>query len=76
LGDTTRSWLNFDMRLALQPYLMYWSEVLSWAPPGWEEFASRDKGALLEEAQSKTPEEDPRRFDISVLDALIERLPK
>ena len=75
-GDATRSRRNFDMHLALQPHLMDWFEALSQALPGRVEFAFPDKDALLAELKGKAPEEDPRRFDVSVLDALLERLPR
>ena len=75
-GDATRSRRRFDMHLALQPHLMDWFEALSALLPGQVEFALRDKDALLAELKRKTPEASPRRFDISVLDALVARLPR
>ncbi len=74
-GDLTRSRRRFDMHLALQPHLMDWYEAFSQVLPGRVEFAFPDKDALLAELKSKAPEEDPRRFDVSVLDALLQRLP-
>lgn len=74
-GDPTRSRSNFDMHLALQPHLIAWFRALSEALPGQVRFAWPDQQALLHEIQNKTPEENPRRFDVSVLDALLERLP-
>jgi hypothetical protein len=75
-GDATRSRRNFDMHLALQPHLMDWFEALSFALPGRVKFAFPDREALLTELKEKAPEEDPQRFDVSVFDTLIERLPK
>lgn len=74
-GDATRSRRNVDMHLALQPHLMDWFEALSEALPERVEFAFPEQDALLAELKSKAPEDDPRRFDVSVFDALIERLP-
>ncbi|WP_298464315.1 hypothetical protein [uncultured Erythrobacter sp.] len=74
-GDATRRRGNFEQHLALQPHLIEWfsavSDVLSDCVR-WE-FPDRDN--LLAEIKSKAPEENPRRFDVSVFDALIERLP-
>ena len=74
-GDATRSRRNFEMHLALQPHLIHWFEALSKALPGRVEFGFPDKDALLNQIKSKTPEENPRRFDVSVLDALVAALP-
>ena len=74
-GDRTRTRRRFDMHLALQPYLMCWYEALAEVLPGRIEFAFPDKEALLNRIKNKAPEENPRRFDVSVLDALLERLP-
>ena len=73
-GDATRTRRRFDMHLALQPHLMRWYEALSEVLPGQIEFAFPDKDDLLARAKSKAPEENPRRFDVSVLDALLARL--
>lgn len=75
-GDATRSRRNFEQHLALQPHLMDWFEALAKALPGRVEFAFPDKDALLTELKNKTPEVNPRRFDVSVFDALIEGLPE
>ena len=75
-GDATRTRRNFDMHLALQSHLVDWFEALALALPGRVEFAFPDRDTLLAELKIKAPEEDPRRFDVSVLDALLERLPK
>ena len=74
-GDNTRTRRRFDMHLALQPHLMDWFEAMADIFPGRVDFAFPDKSVLLEEIKNKTPEDDPRRFDVSMLDALIERLP-
>ena len=74
-GDLTRRRGNFDEHLALQPHLIDWFSTLSDILPGRVEFAFPDPAVLLSELQSKTPEENPRRFDVSIFDALIERLP-
>ncbi len=74
-GDATRSRSNFETHLALQPHLMDWFEALAQVLPGRVEFGFRDKDALLAELNKKAPEASPRRFDVSLLDALLERLP-
>ena len=74
-GDPTRSRRRFDMHLALQPHLMDWYETLAEVLPGRVEFAFPDRAELLAELKTKAPEDDPRRFDVSVLDTLLERLP-
>ena len=74
-GDTTRSRSRFDMHLALQPHLMDWFEALARVLPGQVEFAFPDKDVLLGELKTKAPEEHPRRFDVAVLDGLLEALP-
>ena len=74
-ADPTRTRRRFDMHLALQPHLMDWYETFSVALPGRVEFAFPDKDALLAELNSKAPEENPRRFDVSVFDALLATLP-
>ncbi|QFT76959.1 hypothetical protein [Erythrobacter sp. THAF29] len=75
-GDETRSRRNFDMHLALQPHLIKWFEALAIALPGRVAFSFPDQDALLAELKSKAPEENPRRFDVSVLDALVKALPR
>jgi hypothetical protein len=75
-GDPTRRRGNFDQHLALQPHLMDWFMTMSEVLPGRVRWAFPEKDALLTELKEKAPEEDPRRFDVSVFDALIERLPK
>ena len=74
-GDPTRSRRRFDMHLTLQPHLMDWYEALDPILPGRIEFAFPDQPTLQAELESKAPEEDPRRFDVSALVALFERLP-
>jgi hypothetical protein len=75
-GDPTRRRGNFDQHIALQPHLMDWFGALSTVLPGRVQFAFLQPDALLAELKEKAPEEDPRRFDVSVFDALLERLPK
>jgi len=75
-GDPTRSRRNFDKHLALQPHLIDWFETLSDVLPGRVAFAFPDQNQLEHELKTKAPEANPRRFDVSVFDALIERLPK
>lgn len=75
-GDVTRSRRRFDMHLALQSHLIEWFEALAEVLPGRVEFAWPEQAALLTDIQSKTPEANPRRFDVSAFDALIERLPR
>ncbi|MEL6530314.1 MAG: hypothetical protein AAFQ27_10150 [Pseudomonadota bacterium] len=75
-GDGSRRRGNFEQHLALQPHLIEWFTAMSSVLPGrvrWE-FPVRDD--LLTELKSKTPGENPRRFDVSVFDALIENLPE
>jgi len=74
-GDPTRSRRRFEMHLTLQPHLMDWYVALDLVLPGRIEFGFPEQAALQAELESKAPEEDPRRFDVSVLDALFERLP-
>ncbi len=74
-GDETRRRGNFDQHLALQPHLMRWFETLSDVLPGRVEFAFPDQEQLLAEIQNKTPEENPRRFDVSIFDSLVGQLP-
>ncbi len=74
-GDATRSRRRFDMHLALQPHLIDWFTALSEALPDRVEFAFPQQVTLQTELKNKAPEEDPRRFDVSVFDALVERLP-
>ncbi|MEM1197140.1 MAG: hypothetical protein AAGH57_13625 [Pseudomonadota bacterium] len=74
-NDPTRTRRNFERHLALQPYLMAWFEALAGVLPGRVEFGFRDRDTLLGELKNKAPEENPRRFDVSALDALFERLP-
>ncbi len=75
-GDVTRRRRNFDMHLALQPHLMDWFTALSEVLPGRVQFDWPDRDEFLAEPKNKAPEENPRRFDVSVFDALIERLPR
>lgn len=74
-GDATRARRNFDMHLALQPYLMRWFEALAEVLPGQVEFGLREKDAILRTVKNKAPEASHRRFDVSLLDALFARLP-
>ena len=74
-GDHTRRRGNFDQHLALQPHLIRWFETMEQIFPGRVRWQFPNHSALLSEVQNKTPEENPRRFDISAFDALVERLP-
>lgn len=74
-GDLTRSRDRFDMHLALQPHLMAWFEALDAVLPGRVEFAFATPNDLRVKFKEKAPDEDPRRFDVSVLTELLERLP-
>ncbi|MEP2551483.1 MAG: hypothetical protein ABJH26_09335 [Marinomonas sp.] len=74
-GDLARSRGNFDQHLALQPHLIDWFRALTDILPRKVEFAFPDPANLLSQLESKTPEDNPRRFDTSIFDALIERLP-
>ena len=73
-GDTTRTRRRFDMHLALQPHLIDWFKALGEVLPGQVEFAFPDSHDVLARVKNKAPEENPRRFDVSVLDALLARL--
>lgn len=75
-GDVSRRRGNFEQHLALQPHLMDWFEALSVVMPDRIEFSFLKKDELLAKLKSKAPEENPRRFDVSVFDALVEALPK
>ena len=74
-GDATRTRGNFEQHLALQPHLVAWFGALSEALPGHVRWGLPAKDALLAEIKEKAPEASPRRFDVSVFDALLERLP-
>ena len=76
MGDQTRRRGNFEQHLALQPHLIDWFTAMSEVLPGRIRWKLPEKEALLEEAQSKAPEEDPRRFDVSIFDALLKALPQ
>lgn len=74
-GDPTRRRGNFEQHLALQPHLIAWFTAMSDLLPGRVRWGFPDRDELLAEIKSKAPEENPRRFDVSLFDALIERLP-
>lgn len=75
-GDATRTRRRFETHLALQPHLIDWFEALGKALPGRVDFAFPDEQTLMAELKEKAPEDNPRRFDVSVLDALIANLPR
>ncbi len=74
-GDATRRRGNFDQHLALQPHLIAWFETMERIFPGRVRWSFPEHEELLLDIQSKTPEANPRRFDVSAFDALIEHLP-
>ena len=74
-GDLTRRRGNFEQHLALQPHLVSWFEALSGALKDRVHWGFPVPEEVLSKAQSKTPEENPRRFDVSVFDDLLDRLP-
>ncbi|RGP39931.1 hypothetical protein BPTFM16_00207 [Altererythrobacter insulae] len=74
-GDKTRSRSNFEQHLHLQPHLVSWFEALSGALPHRVHWSFQAPDQLLSQAKTKTPEENPRRFDVSVFDELLDRLP-
>ena len=74
-GDVTRRRSNFEQHLALQPHLIDWFIALSKALPSSIQFGFPNYETLRAECQNKTPEENPRRFDVSIFDALVEHLP-
>ncbi|MEP1422891.1 MAG: hypothetical protein ABJK59_14075 [Erythrobacter sp.] len=75
-GDATRRRGNFEQHLALQPHLIAWFTVMSDVLPGKVRWEFPEREALLAELKSKTPEEAPRRFDVSIFDALLKGLPQ
>ena len=74
-GDKTRSRRRWDMHLALQPHLIAWFEALAGVIPDRVQFQWPEPEDVLRDIQSRTPEENPRRFDVSILDDLLDRLP-
>lgn len=74
-GDPTRTRRRFDMHLALQPHLIDWFTALAEVLPGQVQLAWPDADAARSALATKTPEENPRRFDVHVWDDLIGRLP-
>ena len=74
-GDATRTRRNFEMHLALQPHLIDWFTALSKALPGQVVFGWPEPEELAQALDAETPEASPRRFDVSVLDALLAELP-
>ncbi|WP_298336827.1 hypothetical protein [uncultured Erythrobacter sp.] len=75
-GDPTRRRENFEQHLALQPHLIRWFGAMSEVFPGRIRWDFPEKETLLAELKNKAPEENPRRFDVSAFDALLERLPE
>lgn len=74
-NDATRRRGNFDQHLALQPHLIEWFSAMSDVLPNRVRWVFPDRDVLLSEIKNKTPEANLRRFDVSVFDALVERLP-
>lgn len=74
-ADVTRRRGNFEQHLALQPHLLAWFEAMAKVLPGQVEFALPEPEALIARVQNKTPEDSPRRFDVSMFDALVAELP-
>ena len=76
-GDATRTRRNFEMHLALQPHLLEWFDVLSKVLPDRVHFGFPDYEDLHAElTNGLRAATDSRRFDVSVLDELVQRLPK
>ena len=75
-GDLTRRRGNFEQHLALQTHLIAWFTAMSEVLPGRVRWEFPEKEELLSEVKRKAPEENPRRFDVSVFDALLEALPE
>lgn len=75
-GDPTRRRGNFEQHLALQPHLIAWVTAVSEVLPGSVRWEFPEKDELLAEIKRKAPEETPRRFDVSVFDALLKALPR
>ena len=76
MGDTTRRRGNFEQHLALQPHLIGWFSALSQVLPGRVRWGFPDSDVLLRSLKAKAPEDNPRRFDVSVFDELVRRLPE
>jgi hypothetical protein len=75
-ADSTRSRRNFEMHLALQPHLLDWFNALSDVLPGRVSFSFPKYETLLAELTNhQARDSESRRFEVSVLDALLERLP-
>jgi hypothetical protein len=74
-GDPTRRRGNFEQHLALQPHLIDWFGALSAPLPGHVRWGFPEACSLMDEAKTKAPEASPRRFDVSVFDELLRRLP-
>ena len=75
-GDTTRTRRNFEMHLALQPHLLEWFDVLSEVLPDRVFFGFPDYEELHAELSvTVRADADSRRFDVSVLSELVQRLP-
>ena len=75
-NDLTRRRGNFEQHLALQPHLLDWFAAMSKALPNCVQWEFPQSHIILSELKSKTPEENPRRFNVSVFDALCEKLPR
>lgn len=74
-GDENRRRGNFEEHLALQPHLLEWFGAIARALPGHVRWGFPDPTALIAEIKEKAPEASPRRFDVSVFDDVLERLP-
>ncbi len=74
-GDKTRRRGNFEQHLALQPYVIQWFTAISGILHGAVRWGFPQADALIAEIKEKAPEVSPRRFDVSVFDALVEQLP-
>lgn len=75
-SDATRTRRNFEMHLALQPHLIDWFTALAKVLPGQVEFGWPEPEELAKDFHAQMPEASPRRFDVSVLDALLKELPR
>ncbi len=74
-GDLTRRRGNFEQHLALQPHLIDWFGALSGPLSGHVRWGFPEVSNMLDEIKTKAPEASPRRFDVSVFDELLRRLP-
>lgn len=74
-GDKTRRRGHFERHLTLQPALIEWFTAVSGVFPDRLEWSFPAKSDVINRIDTKTPEENPRRFDVSAFEALLAALP-